>query len=95
MPQSAWSAKRERQYQHIKQGLRQQGRNERTAGEIAARTVNKDRAQQGESRTASRQTLSDMPASRRGGEHSHRGPQGRTPSCTRTRGERICPAAPA
>ena len=78
MPQNAWSAKRERQYQHIREGLRDHGRDERTAEEIAARTVNKERAQHGEARTASRESLEDMPASRRGGEHSHRGPQGRT-----------------
>jgi hypothetical protein len=78
MPQTAWNAKRERQYKHIRQSLREHGRSERTAEEIAARTVNKERAQHGESRTATRESLDDMPASRRGGEHSHRGPQGRT-----------------
>ena len=78
MPQSAWSPKRERQYQHIKEGLRAHGRSEALAEEIAARTVNKERAQHGEAREASRATLEDMPAARRGGEHSHTGPHGRT-----------------
>jgi hypothetical protein len=78
MPRTAWSAKRERQYEHVLKDLREHGRNERLAEEIAARTVNKERAQHGEAREASRASLNDMPASRRGGEHSHRGPQGRT-----------------
>ena len=78
MPQAQWSPKRERQYQHIKDSLLESGRKEATAEEIAARTVNKERAQHGEARTASAATLNDMPASKRGGEHSHRGPQGRT-----------------
>jgi hypothetical protein len=78
MPQSAWSPKRERQYQHIKEGLKAHGRSEALSEEIAARTVNKERAQHGEAREASRATLGDMPASRRGGEHSHTGPHGRT-----------------
>ena len=54
MPQKAWSNKRERQYQHIKEGLRERGRSEDTAEEIAARTVNKERARSGESRQRSR-----------------------------------------
>jgi hypothetical protein len=54
MPQRAWSAKRERQYEHIKSGLKKSGRSEDTAEEIAARTVNKERARAGESRTARR-----------------------------------------
>ena len=78
MPQARWSNKRERQYQHIKDSLLESGRKEATAEEIAARTVNKERAQHGEARTASAATLNDMPASKRGGEHSHRGLQGRT-----------------
>ena len=78
MPQAQWSPKRERQYRHIKDSLLERGRKESTAEEIAARTVNKERAQHGEARTASAATLDDMPASKRGGEHSHRGPQGRT-----------------
>lgn len=78
MPQSKWSDKRERQYEHIKQGLKEHGRSDDTASEIAARTVNKERAQSGESDTASRTSLDDMSASRRGGLHSHGGPHGRT-----------------
>ena len=78
MPQQAWSAKRERQYEHIKEGLEERGEDEDTAEEIAARTVNKERAQAGEARTASRSSVKDMSASRRGGQRSHKGPGGRT-----------------
>ena len=52
MPQRAWSDKRERQYEHIKEGLEERGENEDTAEEIAARTVNKERARAGEARQA-------------------------------------------
>jgi hypothetical protein len=78
MPQRAWSKKRERQYEHIKDGLVERGRDEDTAEEIAARTVNKERAQHGEARTASRTSTRDMSPSRRGGLRSHRGSGGRT-----------------
>jgi hypothetical protein len=78
MPQQAWSAKRERQYTKIKQGLQQQGRSEDLAEEIAARTVNKERARSGESKTASRASRADISSSRRGGLRSHTGPGGRT-----------------
>jgi hypothetical protein len=78
MPQQAWSEKRERQYQHIKEGLREQGRSEDTAEEIAARTVNKERARSGEARTASGTSVEDISSGRRGGLRSHRGPGGRT-----------------
>jgi len=74
----AWNAKRERQYEHIKDGLLERGKSEDTAEEIAARTVNKERAQHGEAREASRLSVEDMPASRRGGLHSHTGEGGRT-----------------
>ncbi|HEY7401344.1 MAG TPA: plasmid stabilization protein [Actinomycetota bacterium] len=78
MPQRAWSKKRERQYEHIKQGLRKRGRSEDTAEEIAARTVNKERARSGEARTASRSSIEDISSGRRGGLRSHSGPGGRT-----------------
>jgi hypothetical protein len=74
----AWSDKRERQYKHIKQGLRRRGEDEDTAEEIAARTVNKERARTGEARTSSRLSRTDMSSGRRGGLRSHRGPGGRT-----------------
>ena len=74
----AWSAKRERQYEHIKEGLRSRGKGEQLAEEIAARTVNKERAQHGEAKHPSAQSLRDMPAPRRGGQRSHRGEGGRT-----------------
>jgi hypothetical protein len=78
MPQKAWSAKRERQYEHIKEGLEDQGRPEDLAEEIAARTVNKERARAGEAATASRSSVDDISSGRRGGLRSHRGPAGRT-----------------
>lgn len=78
MPQKAWSAKRERQYEHIKTGLEERGRSEDTAEEIAARTVNKERARAGESKEKSRTSVDDISSSRRGGLRSHRGPGGRT-----------------
>ena len=78
MPQASWSAKRERQYEHIKEGLEERGRPERTAKQIAARTVNKERARSGESRTASRASTNDISSGRRGGLRSHRGAGGRT-----------------
>ncbi len=78
MPQKAWSAKRERQYEHIKTGLEERGRSEDTAEEIAARTVNKERARAGESKERSRTSVDDISSSRRGGLRSHRGPGGRT-----------------
>jgi hypothetical protein len=78
MPQRAWSAKRERQYEHIKEGLEERGRSEDVAEEIAARTVNKERARAGEARTASRTSVEDISSGRRGGLRSHRGPGGRT-----------------
>lgn len=78
MPERSWSAKRERQYDHIKQGLLERGESEDTAEEIAARTVNKERARHGESRTKSRTSTDDISSGRRGGLRSHRGPGGRT-----------------
>ena len=78
MPRPEWSPKRERQYEHIKEGLAERGENEDTAEEIAARTVNKERARAGESETASRSSLDDISSGRRGGLRSHRGPGGRT-----------------
>ena len=78
MPRNQWSPKRERQYEHIKEGLKERGEDEDTAEEIAARTVNKERAQHGESKTASPTSLNDISPGRRGGLRSHRGEGGRT-----------------
>jgi hypothetical protein len=78
MPQKAWSAKRERQYEHIKEGLEDRGRSERTAKQIAARTVNKERARAGEAKESSRSSTDDISSGRRGGLRSHKGPGGRT-----------------
>jgi len=66
MPRGS-NAKRERQYEHIRDGLRERGESEPTAEEIAARTVNKERARAGESRTASRTSIEDISSGRRGG----------------------------
>ena len=78
MPQRAWSEKRERQYEHIKEGLEERGRSEDIAEEIAARTVNKERARAGEAKQRSRTSTDDISSGRRGGLRSHRGPGGRT-----------------
>jgi hypothetical protein len=74
----AWSAKRERQYRHIRGEQMKRGRSEDTAEEIAARTVNKERARAGEARESSRLSRTDISSGRRGGLRSHRGPGGRT-----------------
>jgi hypothetical protein len=78
MPQRSWSAKRERQYEHIKDGLEHRGRSEDVAEEIAARTVNKERARAGEAKESSRSSVRDISSGRRGGLRSHRGAGGRT-----------------
>lgn len=78
MPQRSWSAKRERQYDHIKEGLTDRGHDEEEAEEIAARTVNKERARHGESRSASPTSTNDISSGRRGGLRSHTGEGGRT-----------------
>src|SRR4051812_29475742 len=73
-----WSRKRERQYEHIKDGLRDRGESTDDAEEIAARTVNKERARSGEAKQPSRASTKDISSSRRGGLRSHKGPGGRT-----------------
>jgi len=78
MPRGSWSAKRERQYEHIKEGQLDRGTGESRAEEIAARTVNKERARAGESRTASRSSVHDVSSGYRGGKRSHRGAGGPT-----------------
>jgi hypothetical protein len=78
MPQQAWSAKRERQYEHIKKSEKKQGRSTRRAKQIAAATVNKERARKGESKTASRSSTRDISSGRRGGLRSGSGGGGRT-----------------
>lgn len=75
---SGSSPKRERQYEHIKDSALDRGASEKRAKEIAARTVNKERARHGESKTASRSPLQDISSSRRGGQRSHSGAQGPT-----------------
>jgi hypothetical protein len=77
MPRGS-NRKRERQYEHIKEGAEKRGTSEGRAKEIAARTVNKQRARSGESRTASRTSLDDVSAYHRGGKRSHAGPGGPT-----------------
>jgi hypothetical protein len=79
MPQEAWSAKRERQYEHIKESEREQGSSTKRAKEIAARTVNKERARAGEARESSRTSRQDISSGRRGGLRSGTNrPKGRT-----------------
>ena len=79
MPQKAWSNKRERQYEHVKESERKQGRSMKRAKEIAARTVNKERARTGEAKQSSRLSRTDMSSGRRGGKRSGtNGPRGRT-----------------
>jgi plasmid stabilization system protein ParE len=78
MPRNRWSSKRERQYEHIKSGLVEHGKTEDVAEEIAARTVNKVRAQVGEAGQASPTSTQDLSPSQGGGLRSHRGPGGRT-----------------
>ncbi|MER6267233.1 MULTISPECIES: plasmid stabilization protein [unclassified Streptomyces] len=77
MPRGS-SPKRERQYEHIKESALDRGESEGRAEEIAARTVNKERARSGESKTASRTSTQDMSSGRRGGKRSHSGAQGPT-----------------
>jgi hypothetical protein len=78
MPANQWSRKRERQYEHVKEGLEEHGRSEKVAKEIAARTVNKERARSGESRQASSTSVLDISSGRRGGLRSHSSAGGRT-----------------
>jgi hypothetical protein len=77
MPRGS-SAKRERQYEHIKDSVKRRGESTGRAEEIAARTVNKERARSGEAGTASRSSTQDMSSSRRGGLRSHSGSGGPT-----------------
>jgi hypothetical protein len=74
----SWSEHRIDQYEHIKESLLDRGESEDTAEEIAARTVNKERARHGESQEASRSSVEDISSGRRGGLRSHKGPGGRT-----------------
>ncbi len=79
MPQKTWSNKRERQYEHIKQGAKKSGASTKRAKEIAARTVNKERARSGEAKRASRTSRRDISSGRRGGRRSGTArPKGRT-----------------
>src|SRR5919205_809937 len=79
MPQRAWSNKRERQYEHIKDSAKKSGKSTKRAKQIAAATVNKERARSGESKTASRSSTKDMSSARRGGQRSGTNrPRGRT-----------------
>ena len=79
MPQQAWSKKRERQYKHVKESVKERGASEKKAEEIAARTVNKERARAGEAKTSSRLSRTDISSGRRGGLRSGtKRPKGRT-----------------
>ena len=70
MPQRAWSSMRERQYEHVKEGAKERGASTKRAKEIAARTINKERARSGESASSSRLSRTDMSSGRRGGRRS-------------------------
>jgi hypothetical protein len=72
------SPKRERQYEHIKESVKQRGESTDVAEEIAARTVNKERARHGEAKTSSRSSTHDVSSGHRGGKRSHTGAKGRT-----------------
>jgi hypothetical protein len=72
------SPKRERQYKHIKASVKKRGGSTERAEEIAARTVNKERARSGEAKTASRSSIQDVSSGHRGGKRSHSGAKGRT-----------------
>src|SRR5690348_5274452 len=72
MPERSWSNKRERQYEHIKDSAEDRGESEDRAEEIAARTVNKERARSGEARQSSSLSRSDISSGRRGGLRSHK-----------------------
>lgn len=78
MPTKAWSKKRERQYDHIKSSAKKRGTSQDRAEEIAARTVNKERARSGEARESSELSKKDISSGRRGGKRSHQGSGGRT-----------------
>jgi hypothetical protein len=79
MPQKTWSAKRERQYKHVKESEQKQGRSAKRAKQIAAATVNKERARKGEAKSASRSSIRDISSGRRGGLRSGTNrPKGRT-----------------
>lgn len=78
MPRQEWTGKEERQYEHIRDEAKERGTKPKRAKEIAARTVNKQRAQAGKTRTASRTSTEDTSAYKRGGKRSHTGPKGRT-----------------
>jgi hypothetical protein len=79
MPRGEWTPKQERKYEHIKSSQKQRGTSDRQAKEIAARTVQKERARTGQARTRSRTSVQDISSSRRGGKRSGtRGPRGRT-----------------
>ncbi|MFJ4807742.1 plasmid stabilization protein [Streptomyces longwoodensis] len=72
------SPKRERQYEHIKKSAQDRGESTERAEEIAARTVNKERARSGEAKSASRTSTEDMSSGKRGGQRSGKGSQGPT-----------------
>jgi hypothetical protein len=78
MTPEEWTDKEERQYRHIRDQARERGTGKDRAEEIAARTVNKERARKGRTKTASRTSTKDMSSSKRGGQRSHSGPKGRT-----------------
>lgn len=78
MPRS-WTDKQEREYEHVVESEKDQGASTKRSKEIAARTVNKERARKGQTKTASRSSLEDLPSAKRGGQRSGTSrPKGRT-----------------
>jgi hypothetical protein len=78
MPRDEWTRKQERKYEHIKRSQKKRGSSDRRAKEIAARTVQKERARTGQARARSRTSVRDISSSRRGIRSGTRGPRGRT-----------------
>ena len=78
MPRPEWTDKQDRKYKHIKESVKERGGSTRRAEEIAARTIQKERARKGQTKTSSRLSRTDISSSRRGGLRSHGGPRGRT-----------------
>jgi hypothetical protein len=78
MPRAEWTDKQDRKYEHIKESAKERGASTKRAKEIAARTVQKERARKGQTKTSSRLSRTDISSSRRGGLRSHGGPKGRT-----------------
>ena len=78
MPRAEWTDKQDRKYEHIKESAKERGASTKRAKEIAARTIQKERARKGQTKSSSKLSRTDLSSSRRGGLRSHGGPRGRT-----------------